>query len=256
MTARRHIRLAGLLLALLAAGCTDASEPASGTTAVDATNGDAAGSADSAGSSNDSTAGSKDSRKADITAPCKPWLTPAEWDCPSATHCGYDDDDQIACVPNGEHDVGESCDDGKGCKIGLCVQGQDGEARCSPFCTVASHCQSKSCNGIKDKPYKTCDMADYQPCDPLASNCPGGQACYTLGKHGFVCLLTGDVEAGSVCKASYDCAPGLHCAGAGGVSTSSGLCKPLCKVGGGSPACESLTTPCTPIGGNAGFCDQ
>lgn len=249
MAARTHSWLAGLLVAFAAVSCSDASEPAASSAPADAASSDAAAASDSSGAG-------KDSVKADIAVLCKPWLTPAEWDCPADTHCGYDEQDQIACVPNGVHEVGESCDDGKGCKVGLCVQGQNGEARCSPFCTVASHCQSKSCNGIKDKPYKTCDMADYEACDPLASACPSGQACYALGNQGFVCLLAGEADAGSACKTSYDCAPALHCAGAGGVSTSSGLCKPLCKLGGGSPACESLATPCTPIGGNAGFCDQ
>lgn len=242
--------LAAIGIVTLLAACDDAaaSRPADATAALDT-------SAQDATSSKDATkqdAAAKDA----VAAPCKPWLTPEEWDCPDNTHCGYDDDDQIACVPDGAHEPSELCEDGKGCKVGLCVQGQNGEARCSPFCTVASHCQSKSCNGIVDKPYKTCDMAAYTPCSPFASNCPAGQACYALGKEGFVCLLAGELGAGEACKVSYTCAPGLHCAGAGGVSTSTGLCKPLCKVGGGTPACESLATPCTPILGDAGFCDQ
>jgi hypothetical protein len=195
--------------------------------------------------------------KADTSIVCKPWLTPSEWNCPADTHCSYDEDDNVACVPNGTHDMGEACDDGGGCKIGVCIQSQNGQQRCSPHCTIASHCQSKSCNGVVDKPYKTCDMASYKTCNPLDSQCEGGLGCYVLGGSGFVCVKAGELTAGDTCKANYDCGPGLHCAGLGsGGSLDSGLCKPLCKVGGGAPMCESPATPCTPINGAAGFCDQ
>ncbi|MBM4343284.1 MAG: hypothetical protein FJ100_07895 [Deltaproteobacteria bacterium] len=199
-----------------------------------------------------------DAAKADATAakaPCKPWDLPADWGCPKDTHCGYDDNDAIACVANGTHGVAEDCSDGAGCKVGLCVTAQNGSQACSPFCTVDAQCDSKSCNQITGKKYKVCDVAKYQTCKPIGGNCPKGQACYQQGVQGFVCLAAGSAAKGEACKTNSDCAPGYTCTGNAGTASSTGLCRKVCSKSGSS-GCDDPTTPCSDLGGGYGYCEE
>ncbi len=259
---RRLTVAAGLLAAVAASlsvsACGDDTTPSSAS--PDSTSGTRSGSSDGSGADAD-TAGATDSSQGDVakadsgktTAPCKPWLTPAEWSCEAGTHCGYDNLDKIACVPDGAHGVGEDCSDGQGCKIGLCVTAQNGSQACSPYCTTDAHCDSGSCNKIVGKTYSVCDVAKYQSCNPLKAACPAGQACYLL-TGGFVCANAGDKTKGEGCVSHTDCAPGLACAGAGGGS--SGICRLLCSKTAKPNGCDSPDTNCSTLGGDAGYCEQ
>ncbi len=193
--------------------------------------------------------------KADTTkAPCKPWETPTEWNCPADTHCAYDENDVIACMPNGSHGVGEDCADGGGCKIGLCVQASNGASACAPFCTTESQCDSNTCNKIQGKKYSTCDVAKYTSCAPLTPKCPTGQSCYLLGNLGFVCSNAGTLQSGEACVSNSECAPGLTCAGAAG--STNGLCRKLCSTTSQPNGCDDPSTNCSKLGSGAGYCEQ
>ena len=199
-----------------------------------------------------------DTAKADTAAtkaPCKPWDLPTDWNCPPDTHCGYNDDDAIACVADGKHAVAKDCSDGAGCKIGICVMAQNGSQACSPFCTVDAQCDSQSCNQITGKKYKVCDVAKYQPCKPIGSTCPKGQACYQQGSQGFVCLGAGTAGKGDACKTNSDCAPGFTCTGNAGTASSTGLCRKVCSKTGPT-GCDDPNTPCSSLGGGYGYCEE
>ena len=232
-----------------AATSADGAPTDSGKAATDASAGDA-GKADTSADT-----APADIAKADaVKAPCKPWDLPADWNCPADTHCGYDDADVIACMPNGKHGVAEDCGDGLGCKVGICVKSENGTEACAPFCTVDAQCDSQSCNGITGKKYKTCDVAKYVTCNPLAAKCPVGQGCYLLGP-GFVCVGAGSKDKGDSCKSNQDCKPGFTCTGLSEISTSTGICRKVCSKTGDT-GCEDPTTKCSNLGGNVGYCEE
>ncbi len=196
------------------------------------------------------TAGKADSTK----APCKPWEAAIDWNCPADTHCGYDESDVVACVPNGSHSIGEDCADGAGCKIGLCVTSDNGTSACSPYCTVESQCDSNTCNKIQGKKYSVCDVAKYTSCAPLTPKCPSGQSCYDYGSLGFVCANAGSLQNGEACVSNAECAPGYTCAGAAG--STSGLCRKLCSTTAKPNGCDDPSTNCSKLGAGAGYCEQ
>jgi hypothetical protein len=71
-------------------------------------------------------------------------------------------------------------------------------------------------------------------CDPFGTDCPGGQACYRIGKH-FVCLadLSGDNgHTGDACTFTNDCVPPSLCGGNDEVADCStpSCCTPLCDT--------------------------
>lgn len=248
---------------MTAAACASAAPaPAATDTTVDATT--ASDSQDTAtsdsGAAKDSAAAAvADTAKADTAKtppPCKPWDSPSDWNCPAGTHCGYDTSDAIACVANGTHGVGEDCSDGADCSIGLCISAQNGSQACGNFCTVDAHCDSGSCNGVVNKKYKVCDVAKYTSCNPLSAKCPATQGCYLLGNAGFVCVGAGSKAKGETCKANYECAPGSTCAGLAGAASAVGICRKYCNASGGATGCEDPTTPCSKLGGGAGFCEE
>ena len=274
--ARRYLgslrKLAGIaaFVAAGSAGCGSSDGAPASTGAVDsgaAGIGSDTGASDATGASDGSPtadsaavdAAKVDTAKVDTAkapAPCKPWDAPADWtNCPADTHCGYDDMDAVACVANGKHGMGEDCSDNLGCKIGICVTSQNGSQNCSPFCTVDGQCDSNTCNKITGKNYKVCDVAKYVSCVPIGGKCPANQGCYDLGSAGFVCVGAGTKAKGEACKVSYDCAPGYTCTGNSGTSTSTGLCRKVCKTSGVS-GCVDPTTPCSKIGEGFGYCEE
>jgi hypothetical protein len=176
--------------------------------------------------------------------------------CPSGQHCVWEGD-TITCVDDGEHEAGEACDDGKGCKIGVCVGSQGGEARCSPHCTIGLTCASGICNQLENSKGKVCDMGgdNLIACDPLAQDCKtGGTACYSTPK-GFGCLSTGSADVKESCTDDNGCKPGLACIGQS--STQPGQCYKMCRQGGGEPSCDSVTAACSKLLGSntVGYCD-
>ena len=192
----------------------------------------------------------KDIVKAEVaTAPCKP---AGNTGCTEAgTHCGYDEADMVACVKDGSHAVGEDCSDGSGCKVGLCVQSQNGKSACAPYCVSDAQCDSNQCNKLDGKKGHVCDVTTYTPCDLLQQNCADKtQACYD-NPNGFVCLAKGSMQKDDLCDQSNDCASGLACIGAS--VGSKGVCRKVCAFPSGAPTCDSVTIQCTSLLGSNKF---
>ena len=63
---------------------------------------------------------------------CHP-TNPAKGPCPKGQHCVWSGD-SLMCEADGEHAAGEDCEDGKGCKVGVCVKGESGKSVCAPHC--------------------------------------------------------------------------------------------------------------------------
>lgn len=256
-TTRSGRRAAPLATALwltltLTVGCGSDDEPADTSTADTAvTDSGTAGGADTAA---DSGAADTGAAKKDTSSgvKCHPVNNTG---CPAGQHCVWEGD-VITCTDDGEHGAGEDCSDGKGCKIGVCVgvQGSD-KSVCSPHCLADLECASSQCNKLTDSKGKVCDMGvTVAQCDPLAQNCSGaGQACYAGGQ-GFVCLAAGSVEAGQPCPEDNSCKAGHACVGKS--TGSSGVCRKVCKIGGGSPSCDDITASCASLLGSAtvGYC--
>ncbi len=193
----------------------------------------------------------KDIAKVDVApAPCKP--TDNTGCTEAGTHCGYDDADMVACVKDGTHAIAEDCSDGAGCKVGVCVQNQNGKSLCAPYCLSDLQCNSNSCNKLDGKKGHVCDVGSYTPCDMLAQNCTDKtQGCYDSGANGFVCLQKGSLAQGDLCDQSNQCTVGLACIGAS--AGSKGVCRKVCAFPNGAPACDSVTIQCTSLLGSNKF---
>lgn len=183
--------------------------------------------------------------------------------CPSSQQC-FPDGKQNLCYPAGVKVHGEPCSLANDCTIGvLCVAGL-----CRSLCDYTGANPAATC-----KPGLPCEKLVFDgagevgqglgvckpaaACDPLSdSGCPDGQKCNPSGWFKS-CASPGSGANGSVCNASSQCEKGLLCHIG---SSGSGLCRPRCHTGGGSPACASGS--CTPmldsagqvIPGNVGTC--
>jgi hypothetical protein len=163
---------------------------------------------------------------------CMPWANDggSSW---NATKCT-----PLADDPN---DIGDPCtvegspvsgiDDFDGVCIGLCL-GSESEPACAEPCTT--------CMITADGVANLCRAV----CDPLAQDCPGGQACYALmGDPGYACVpVAGDGMAGAPCEYINACAAGMYCADAETVpdcESSVGCCTPFCDALADAP-CEDL----------------
>ncbi|MCO4761652.1 MAG: hypothetical protein KC502_09125 [Myxococcales bacterium] len=174
--------------------------------------------------------------------------------CPAGEHCIWSGN-SIVCEADGEHGAGEECGDGKGCKIGVCVgvQGSD-KSVCSPHCLANLECNSGICNKLTDSKGKVCDMGvQVAQCAPFKKECDAGQSCYS-GAQGFICLSNGKVEAGQPCPDDNSCLPGHACVGKSG--SGNGVCRKVCKMGGGEPSCDDISTSCSSLLGSStvGYC--
>lgn len=208
------------------------------------------GSGDSA-AANDASPGTTDTTNAIACHPVK------NTGCPAGQHCSYEGD-VITCVDDGEHGAGEACDDGKGCKVGVCVGSPGGEARCAPHCSIGLSCASGLCNSMQSSKGKVCDMGgdNLVACDPLKQDCAvASTSCYSTPK-GFGCLNSGATNLKEKCDEDNDCKPGLACVGQS--STQPGQCYKMCKQGGGEPSCASVTAACSKLQGSStvGYCDD
>ncbi len=254
---------------MLASACGTSAGPSEGTKKE----GDAAPTGDAADASTAADAAASDAGKVDTatvdTAPvdggpvdtgpsgpaCHP-TNPVKGPCPQGQHCVWSSD-TLVCEADGEHSAGESCEDGKGCKIGICVKNDSGKSTCAPHCLGNLDCASNRCNNLESSKGKVCDMGEPPPtqCNPFTHNCEkASEACYaTTG--GFVCKLAGKVEAGSPCPDDNSCKKGAICVGK---SASGGVCRQICnQVKGAEPNCD-VGVKCTPFDGSdfVGFCQE
>ena len=167
---------------------------------------------------------------------CHP-VKPASGPCPPGKHCVWQGESP-ACVPDGSHGAGENCDDGDGCKVGICVKNDDDKSRCAPHCFGDLDCASGQCNPLEEGKGKVCDMGggSKPQCNPLAQNCSdSNEACYHTS-NGFVCKTKGNVSAGGQCVDDNSCLPGHLCVGK---TSSGGVCRKICSVTGSN----GLTCP-------------
>lgn len=173
--------------------------------------------------------------------------------CPSSQQC-FPDGKQNLCYPAGVKVHGEPCSLANDCTIGaLCVAGL-----CRSLCDYSGANPAAAC-----KPGVPCEKLVFDgagevgqgigvckpaaACDPLSdSGCPDGQKCNPSGWFKS-CASPGSGANGSVCSASSQCEKGLLCHIG---SSGSGLCRPRCHTGAGSPACASGS--CTPMLDSAG----
>jgi len=203
-------------------------------------------------------AGTKDSTPADADSggpACHP-TKPEQIPCPKGQHCVYSNS-VLVCEDDGEHGAGEDCEDGKGCKIGICVQSEAGNSACAPHCFGNLDCASKICNNLKDSKGKVCDMGEPSAaqCDPLAQNCSEpGEACFATNS-GFVCKLAGNVASGSPCPEFSSCKKDLVCVGK---SSSGGVCQKICNQAMDTGPNCNIGVKCTPLlgSGTVGFCQE
>ena len=267
-----HIRPTTMLVAtatMLALGCgnggtTGGEAKKGGVDGATAQDADGATTADSgATDSGQADAGPVDTGAVDTgpvdTGPsgpaCHP-TNPAKGPCPAGQHCVWSSD-VLVCEADGEHAAGEDCEDGKDCKIGICVKSDSGKSTCAPHCLGNLDCDSNRCNNLESSKGKVCDMGEPPPaqCNPFTHNCDGaGQACYA-STGGFVCKMAGKVEAGSPCPADNSCKKGLICVGK---TASGGVCRQTCnQVKGTEPSCD-VGVKCTPFEGSefVGFCQE
>jgi hypothetical protein len=240
--------LAALLPALVATACGGASDASSTT----ATANDAGTTATDTGATMATdTTSAKDTAGKDAkpAAKCNPYGELSG--CPDAQHCVADDDGAWVCVDDGEHGVGEPCDDGKGCNVGDCVQTDCGKSFCTPYCISLANCPvgAIGCNELKGKPGKVCSLADEcENCDPFAqAACGPKKGCYD-GSSGFTCKDAGSAQLAESCKSSDDCAPGLTCQGS--------LCRKYCQANKNPPGCNKPETACPKISATVGYCAE
>lgn len=257
MVGRPALFVASCCVIALLAGCGNEDGGSSSTTQD---SGAATGS-DSTGGGSDATGGGTDGSSSDTTTgsdtsgsgvACHPIKNTG---CPTGQHCIYDGD-LITCTDDGEHALGEDCDDGKGCKVGICVAAQNGPSRCANFCVSDLHCASQLCSQLQSSKGKVCDMGgdNLIACDPLTQDCQDASlACYATPK-GFGCLAKGAVDGGEKCAEDNSCLPGFACIGKS--AGQDGICRKICRQGGGNPACDGVTEGCSKLYGSptAGYC--
>lgn len=85
-------------------------------------------------------------------------------------------------------------------------------------------------------------------CDPLAQDCPEGEAC-TLGDREFLCLAVAvDGAAGDPCVVASECGVGLACCPASLLADcdAGNCCTPLCDVTDAGADCPKGEA-CTPV---------
>jgi hypothetical protein len=86
-------------------------------------------------------------------------------------------------------------------------------------------------------------------CDPLAQDCPDGEAC-TVADQEFVCLTVAvDGAAGDPCVVASECGVGLACCPASLLADcdAGNCCTPLCDVADAGADCPGAGESCTPI---------
>ena len=182
---------------------------------------------------------------------CMPWANDggSSW---NAFRCS-----PIAEDPGGPGDPctvegsgGSGIDD---CELGaMCwdVDPETLEGTCLPMCAGSLTLP------VCDDPYGLCSLTGegvvnlcFPICDPLAQDCPAGQACYGVGE-GWTCApdASGDMGGyGDPCQFINVCDPGLIClevAAVPGCEGSIGCCSEVCDLS--DPQCTGEGQTCQP----------
>ncbi len=171
-------------------------------------------------------------------------------DCPEHMTCIGDLEPY--CAAHGGVAEGDPCYATNDCLPGLTCIGstEDDGFVCTPYCNL-NDAAEKACSTLC--PTGTVSLVDpesleegpafclpgYGPaCDPLASDCPDGQACY--GAFEPSCSVAGDVPVGSPCTVGGEaCEPGATCLGFDDVGA---YCVAFCDPDGlvADKACDTL----------------
>lgn len=137
--------------------------------------------------------------------------------------CWYVTDDETACLPSYDGEVGDSCNadpltwnEALPCADGLfCFQTGETEAdgECTAWCEDASGCvEGEFCRYFfTDMPYGIC----YDSCSLLGGDCPATQACWPVDD-GSACYASDGIAVGQTCDpqgeiTSLQCADGAVC---------------------------------------------
>jgi hypothetical protein len=158
------------------------------------------------------------------------------------------------CAKSGKLAAGAACQGSQQseCAAGaVCVENYNARDAfaCAAYCnasdTTAPDFCGKAClggyiylddNQTGDIVGGFCEPGTGGSCDPLASNCPQGQGCYSWQP--ARCLGAGKLAKGAVCQYSNECEPGLACIG----TTAENHCTPYCdmEATSGDQACSTL----------------
>ncbi len=207
-----------------------------------------------------------------------PECDPGQQDCPEGQKCTPYATLESCCVDStrcapivGALGPAAPCtraDDNDDCGPGLlCLgaqSGGSGPGTCVALCDVEdpTTCGADRCVQFNEGALPLCRPA----CDPLAQDCPEGQACYAvLTEQAFTCLTSafapGHGGAGEPCATISACRPGLLCTVAAELEgcTAELCCTPLCPAGSDeclAPlTCEQVYDPVAyPLYAGVGYC--
>lgn len=154
--------------------------------------------------------------------------------CVDSTHCVADAGDKLEGEPCTRERDSDDCAKGLFCLTA--TSGGSGDGTCVGLCDplAADPCGAGACVQFNDGVLPLCRP----PCDPLAPDCPEGQACYgVLTEQAFVCLGGsypedgGDI--GDPCDTVSGCRAGLLCAPQPELAACAAdlCCTPVCPIG-------------------------
>ncbi|HEY3495817.1 MAG TPA: hypothetical protein VGK73_14060, partial [Polyangiaceae bacterium] len=189
----------------------------------------------------------------DFSGPYYKMCDPTTQNCGAGLAC-YGAGDLYCAVP-GSAERDAPCEDDSDCKAGLlCSYSITGEFLCAPYCDMddpaaANACETLCPNGVSPilDPETLEEVAAFcfggagGVCDPLAQDCPEGQACGGLDV--TACEPEGTTQAGAVCSnINGSCEAGATCVGIEGEADL--YCQPYCDSAPDAPADIACTTLC------------
>ncbi len=158
------------------------------------------------------------------------------------------------CVPAGDGESGDLCDEDTPCAPGFGCDELTGACHkyCCEYGSVAECPPEQFCIvGIEDADHNLtdvlfCDQCD--ACNPLtAEGCQPGQGCYPIPgpTDCRLCLQSyGELEVGDPCEAANDCRPGLGCYA---IDDQPLLCASFCDLTATPDPCATQATTCVDV---------
>jgi hypothetical protein len=141
------------------------------------------------------------------------------------------------CAPDGNVAEGGACTTEGG--VDDCAAGSFCQAGvCTRLCGISrSECNCQRVAGLfaDNEDIGLCSSAA-PSCDPIAQDCPMGEACYYTGEPLTGCAPAGTVAVGGTCQFANSCVPGASCA----VQYQDRMqpeCVAHCIPGGSAPGC-------------------
>lgn len=191
-------------------------------------------------------------------------------DCPEGQKCmpwaddGGNSWNALKCTPvvDEPKQVGDPCTaEGSGisgvddCDVGTMCWGLDAENKgfCIDFCEGSTENPSCTDSATTCAIYNDGVLILCLPkCDPLAQDCPEGDACMPPDGVGYICVTDASGDEGQVndpCEFANACDPGLICAETTAAlecnKDATGCCQPFCEIG--VDVCEYEGQECLPV---------